>query len=78
MKAFWGRLTATKIIVCGYLLIILCGALLLSLPVSSQAGTLLRFWMRYLLQHRRPVLPDWWYLILQRIGPHLDMWYCLR
>ena len=43
MKAFWGRLTATKIIVCGYLLIILCGALLLSLPVSSQAGTFTPF-----------------------------------
>ncbi len=43
MKAFWGRMTATKIIVYGYLLIILCGALLLSLPVSSQAGTFTPF-----------------------------------
>lgn len=39
MKVFWGRMTATKIIVFGYLSIILCGTLLLCLPIASQART---------------------------------------
>ncbi len=37
MKTFLERMTATKIIVFGYLSIILCGTLLLSLPVSAKA-----------------------------------------
>lgn len=36
MKALVGRLTATKVIVFGYLSIVLCGGLLLTLPIASQ------------------------------------------
>lgn len=36
MKSLLGRMTATKVIVFGYLFIILCGTLLLCLPISSQ------------------------------------------
>lgn len=37
LPAFWSRLTPTRIIIFGYLAIILLGTLLLCLPVSSQA-----------------------------------------
>lgn len=43
MKAILERLTATKIIVFGYLLIILCGAMLLMLPVSTRTGNMTGF-----------------------------------
>lgn len=50
------KLSPPQILVLGFASIILIGALLLTLPISSTSGNSRNLLMHYLLQRRQPVL----------------------